>query len=80
MPAARHCSRSPTIALALGGGFHGARMVRVASKPSISGIWQSIRTRSKGCGLVQSFDYAPAVLGDLAVAGPGEKELGRDSS
>ena len=54
MPAARHISRSPSIAFAViatirsGRSGQRARMRRVASRPSISGIWTSISTRSYG--------------------------------
>jgi hypothetical protein len=55
MPAASHCSRSPASAFPVKAmtatcGFLTAleaRNCRVASKPSISGIWQSINTTSK---------------------------------
>ena len=54
MPAARQRSRSPRIALAVSAmiGVRGRAALalrgctRVASKPSICGIWQSMRTAS----------------------------------
>ena len=62
MPAARQRSRSPGIAFAVSATIGARRpfepasrprMARVASKPSITGIWQSISTRSK-----RAFDSA----------------------
>ena len=53
IPAARQRSRSSTVALAvsatIGRRSPRARSCRVASKPSISGMWQSISTTSKRC-------------------------------
>ena len=54
MPAARHLSFSPLMALAVRAMMGVVRpsllaQVRVASKPSITGICTSIRIRSKRC-------------------------------
>ena len=54
MPASRHFSRSPVMALAVRAMMYGRRgpsgqrrrISRVASRPSISGIWMSMRTTS----------------------------------
>ncbi|MNT33708.1 hypothetical protein D3C72_1696490 [compost metagenome] len=52
MPAARQSSRSLGKAWAVkpqtGSSWPRARRLRVSSKPSITGIWQSVMTRSKG--------------------------------
>ena len=66
MPAARHSSRSPCIALAVIATIRGRRSAgqrraisREASNPSISGIWTSINTRSYGCRSMASTASRP---------------------
>lgn len=69
MPASRQRSRSPCLAFAFSAtigvrcsGGSSERILRAASKPSVSDIWQSISTRSKV--RVLQIQHLDAVLGD----------------
>ena len=84
-PPARHISRSPSIAFAViamirsGRSGQRARIRRVASSPSISGIWTSMSTTSYGSRSSASSDLE-AVAGDVrGVADPLEQPQRRAS-